>query len=117
MNWIHLKEEDQIDEIITESHSNPVMIFKHSTSCNISGMAFDRINRSWDEGEMENVSAYYLDLLSFRNISNAVAEKFSISHQSPQVLIIKDGKCVYDTSHMGINYGIIRNQTDMLKAS
>jgi bacillithiol system protein YtxJ len=104
MNWERLESLDTMDKIIEESKLNPVVIFKHSTSCSISAMALNRLERSWDNKEMSNVKAYYLDLIAYRDISNAVAEKFGIMHQSPQVLLIKNGESVYDESHMGISY-------------
>jgi bacillithiol system protein YtxJ len=104
MNWNKLDSIEIVDKIIEESKEKPVVIFKHSTSCSISAMALNRLERSWNENEMTEVKPYYLDLISYRNVSNAVAEKFGIMHQSPQVLLIKDGKSVYDDSHMGISY-------------
>ncbi|RUA37047.1 MAG: bacillithiol system redox-active protein YtxJ [Bacteroidetes bacterium] len=104
MNWNRLDKIDTLDKIIEESKENPVVIFKHSTSCSISAMALNRLERSWNENEMSEVKAYFLDLISYRDISNAVAEKFGVMHQSPQVLLIKNGECVYDDSHMGISY-------------
>lgn len=104
MNWNRLDSIETIDKIIEESKDKPVVIFKHSTSCSISSMALNRLERSWNESEMSEVKAYYLDLISYKDISNAVADRFEVMHQSPQVLLIKDGECVYDDSHMGISY-------------
>lgn len=104
MNWNKLENLSQLEDIKEESHGISVLIFKHSTSCSISGMAWDRLKRSWDDKETNNIKPYYLDLLSYREISNKVAEEFDVRHQSPQVIIIKKGEAVYSTSHMGINY-------------
>lgn len=104
MNWNKLDNIEILDRLVTESKENPIVIFKHSTSCSISAMALNRLERSWDDKEMIEVKAYYLDLISYREISNMIVEKFGVMHQSPQILIIKDGKCVYDESHMGISY-------------
>jgi bacillithiol system protein YtxJ len=104
MNWNRLDNIDAVNKIIEESQENPVVIFKHSTSCSISAMALSRLERNWNENEMGQVKAYYLDLISYRDVSNAIAEKFGVMHQSPQVLLIKNGECVYDDSHMGISY-------------
>ncbi|WP_296618785.1 bacillithiol system redox-active protein YtxJ [Marivirga sp.] len=104
MNWNRLDSIETLDRIIEESKENPVVIFKHSTSCSISAKALNRLERSWDDSEMGEVKAYYLDLIAYRDISNAIVEKFGVMHQSPQVLLIKNGECVYDDSHMGISY-------------
>ena len=107
MNWIKLNSEKQLDEIVEKSSEKPVMIFKHSTSCSISAMALDRLERSWNEQEVE-MDCYYLDLIANREVLNAVADKFAVAHESPQVLIIKEGISVFDTSHMGIRYQSIK---------
>lgn len=75
------------------------MIFKHSTRCSISSVAYHRLQKSQ---QPEGVDFYYLDLLAHRLLSNKVAEVFNVPHESPQVLVIKNGKCVYDESHLGI---------------
>ncbi|WMN05896.1 bacillithiol system redox-active protein YtxJ [Marivirga arenosa] len=104
MNWERIDSIESLNNIVEESQDKAVMIFKHSTSCSISSMALNRLERSWSEDEMSNVKAYYLDLISYRDISNAIADKFGVMHQSPQILLIKNGECVYDDSHMGISY-------------
>lgn len=109
MNWKTLDHSDTINEIKEISGMHPVLIFKHSTRCSISSMALNRLERDWKEDEMQQLSAYFLDLVRHRDVSNAVADTFDVNHQSPQVLIIKDGECIYDTSHMGISYREIRN--------
>lgn len=110
MAWKAIDQLDQIKEIKEVSKHQPVLIFKHSTSCSISGMAWNRLQRNWKAGDFEKVTPYVLDLLSYREISNAIAEEFAVEHESPQVILVKDGMAYYDTSHMGINYqDIIEN--------
>lgn len=107
MNWIELKHEDQIFEIVEKSKSKPQAIFKHSTKCNVSSIAKNRLERS---DAPENTDFYYLDLIAHRNISNKVAEEFSVYHESPQILIIKNGACVYEESHTAISMSEIEEQ-------
>jgi bacillithiol system protein YtxJ len=104
MSWIKLEDLSQLEKIKEESNEKPVVIFKHSTSCSISGMAWNRIQRNWTNDDSEKLTPYFLDLIANRAISNAVADEFGITHASPQVIVIKDGKAVYDNSHMGISY-------------
>jgi bacillithiol system protein YtxJ len=99
MNWIPLTTETQLSEIREASANHPVIIFKHSTRCSISAMAKSRLERA---AEPENVTFYYLDLIRYRNISNQIETEFNVQHESPQVLLIRNGKCVYDESHSGI---------------
>ncbi|MEO6906019.1 MAG: bacillithiol system redox-active protein YtxJ [Ginsengibacter sp.] len=104
MNWIPLNQETQLDEIIANSNTTPQVIFKHSTRCSISSMAKNRLDR---KEAPDGIKFYLLDLIKFRGLSNRIAENFHVSHQSPQVLVINNGKCVYDESHSGIDFGEI----------
>lgn len=99
MKWIELNDEGQLNTIKELSKNKPQLIFKHSTRCSISSMAKGRLERSI---QPDNIDFYYLDLIKNRQLSNKVAENFSVFHESPQVLLIKNGACVYDESHSGI---------------
>lgn len=103
MNWHLLSAEDTIQEILsksTEADNKAVLIYKHSTRCSVSLMAKRMLESNWD---VENVPAYYLDILQYRGISNKLSDLFGIRHESPQVLLIKNGKCIYHDSHMGVS--------------
>lgn len=101
MNWNHLSELSQIEMIKEESKEKPVVIFKHSTRCSISAMALNRLERRWIES---NIAFYFLDLIGYREISNAVERELGVVHQSPQAILLKDGKVVFDVSHSGIDF-------------
>ncbi len=100
--WNSLTSSEQIEKIKEESEQQPVIIFKHSTSCSISATAKNRLERQWDEAGLENVKPYYLDLLSYRPMSNQIAAIFEVRHESPQLLLIRNGACTADWSHMSI---------------
>lgn len=104
MNWLKLTEIEQLDAIKKESANSPVLIFKHSTRCSISATSLARLERNWDESKTKGIKPYYLDLIALRPISNQIEKEFSIEHQSPQALLIKDGKCIFDSSHMAISF-------------
>jgi len=107
MNWTDITSEAQLETIKEESKKTPVVIFKHSIRCSISSMAKSRLERS----EMpSDIKFYYLDLITYRPISNKIAEVFHIHHESPQILLIKDGECRYSESHNGINMDDIAEQ-------
>lgn len=110
MNWKKLTDSPQIEEIIELSNSKPVLIFKHSTRCSVSSMSLDRLRRSWKTEDGEKVVPYVLDLIAFRKLSDRVEEIFGVPHESPQVLVIRNGKSVYDNSHFGISYRDIMAQ-------
>ena len=111
MNWIPLKSEDQINDIKNNSEKNPQIIFKHSTRCSISSMAKNRLDKSENP---EGADFYYLDIINYRSVSNKIAEEFRILHQSPQVIVINGGKCVYNESHSGIHMDEIKSIVEQL---
>jgi bacillithiol system protein YtxJ len=104
MNWNKLEDISDIDKINNLSKEHKVLLFKHSTRCSISSSALNRLERNWKDEDSEKLRPYYLDLLKHRNVSNAIAELYAVEHQSPQVLVIKDGKCIYTETHYGISY-------------
>jgi len=108
--WFNLTKESQLDEIVKESEGKTVLIFKHSTSCSISNMSLNRFTRGWEQEYSDKLKPYYLDLLSFRNVSNAVADRFGVHHQSPQVVLIKNGNVVHEASHMAISFDAIKRE-------
>jgi len=110
MNWNKLESVAQLEAIKAESKEKHVLIFKHSTRCNISRASLDRLERSWNEQEMIGVKPYFLDLLSFREISAQVAQQFNVEHESPQILLIANGETVLDQSHFDIDYQQIRSR-------
>jgi len=102
MDWNDLTDLKQLDEIIAESENTPVVIFKHSTRCSISRMALKGFERDYAI-EIGEAKPYFLDLLEHRDISNEIALRFEVVHQSPQLILIKNGKAVYTTSHSDID--------------
>ena len=103
MDWIKLETENQLVNIQQKSYDQPVLIFKHSTRCSISRFALKQFE---NEFTLEDrVDAYFLDLLEYRDISNEIASRFGVYHQSPQLLLIKNGQSVYDASHSDIDAG------------
>ncbi|MEO0037881.1 MAG: hypothetical protein RIQ59_1092 [Bacteroidota bacterium] len=106
INWLQLTDISQLDEIQEASNLKLVVIFKHSTRCSISRMALRQFENEFEANE--NVLPYYLDLLNHRDISNEIAIKFSVVHQSPQLLIINKEKCIYNASHSDIDSRVIK---------
>jgi bacillithiol system protein YtxJ len=98
MAWIKLTDENQLQECWNLSHQKPQLIFKHSTRCSISIMALTRFQGS---GILDSdaIDCYYLDLLSFRNISNAIESKSGVVHQSPQVIVLNKGEVSLSETH------------------
>ena len=101
INWVPLTDLGQLNEISQISNEKPVIIFKHSTRCSISRMALKQFENEFDL--LDKVTPYFLDLITFRDISNEIASRFEVVHQSPQLLLIIGGKSVYDVSHSSID--------------
>lgn len=97
-----LKDSSQFDEIDQISRDGGAIIFKHSTRCVISAMAWDRLQRDWDE-QVGDLPVYYLDLIRYRTTTKEVARHYGVDHESPQLIFIRDGVVQYQTSHNGIN--------------
>ena len=104
MNWNNLTEEAQLKAIDEESLAKPVFIFKHSTRCSISSMALNRLESKWKAGDEATIKPYYLDLLNYKPLSATIAQHYGVQHESPQVLVISEGKCTYNASHNSIRY-------------
>ncbi len=111
MNWISITSIDQLDQLTEESKTKPILIFKHSRSCSISKATLDRLERNW---HLDGVKTYFLDLLTYRDVSNAIAKIFEVQHESPQVLIVDNGKSIYDRSHFDITFQDIKNKLQLV---
>jgi bacillithiol system protein YtxJ len=107
MNWITLNSEEQLQTIKEKSATVPQVIFKHSTRCGTSSMVLNRLERNTPP---QTADFYFLDLIAHRSLSNKIAETFHVYHESPQILVIKNGECIYDESHMGITMDEITEQ-------
>ncbi|WP_053991339.1 bacillithiol system redox-active protein YtxJ [Mangrovimonas sp. TPBH4] len=101
MPWLRLTTIDQLNELKSASESKTQLIFKHSTRCGVSRMVLRQFEESYGCSN-EDFDVYYLDLLSYRDVSNAIASMFQVMHQSPQLLIVKNGVVVAHASHGAI---------------
>ena len=110
-DWKILNSMDQLDEIDRDSVDHPIVLFKHSVTCGISSGAKYRLETDWDSFP-EGAEFYYLDLLAYRSISNEIASRYGVTHQSPQIIVVKDGKAQFDTSHHAIDVAGIRRAVD-----
>jgi bacillithiol system protein YtxJ len=100
MNWKDLDNSNQLQTIIDASYTQAVAIYKHSTRCSVSFMAKKTIEFNWT---FDSTDVWLLDLLKHRAISNQIEEQLSVRHESPQFLLLKEGKVVYHASHNSID--------------
>jgi bacillithiol system protein YtxJ len=103
LKWNKVENPADIDVIWQNSTQIPVVIFKHSTRCSVSSMALSRFEREWNNDSA--VEIWFLDLIAFRELSNQIAQKSGVRHESPQVILLSNGKVVYHASHNAIRVG------------
>ena len=99
--WQALTEVTQLDTIAEKSTGKTQLIFKHSTRCGISRMVMNQFESAYQLDL--NADLYYLDLLNYRDVSNEVGYKFQVMHQSPQLIVLRNGVVVAHVSHGEIN--------------
>lgn len=105
--WKQLHSMDDLSQAEKLSHEKPVVLFKHSVTCGTSAYAKEKL------GELklsDDFAFYYLDLLAHRDVSNEIANRYGVIHQSPQIIILKEGKSIFDTSHHAISAQAIEQQ-------
>lgn len=100
--WVKLESEAQLDAVLAESHHHDIVLFKHSTTCSISKMAINRFENKWNV-DASVCTPIYLDLLTFRSVSNAIAEKLNVVHESPQAILVRKGEVIHSSSHGDID--------------
>ena len=100
--WNEIVSDEVIDDLLKRSHAEDVIIFKHSTRCFISKTVLKNVEQQVKTLQPKG-SFYFLDLLKFRKLSNRIADELSIDHQSPQLILIRNGVAVFDASHQSID--------------
>ncbi|AYO57567.1 thioredoxin family protein [Chryseobacterium sp. 6424] len=104
--WKYIESEADLQKAVEESASQKVVIFKHSTRCFISQTVLKNFEKEVEQSDKE-VSYYFLDLISYRNLSNKIADDFNVTHQSPQLIVLDKGRAVADASHQSISVSLI----------
>jgi bacillithiol system protein YtxJ len=108
--WKSLTSLHQLDDIDANSNEAPVVIFKHSTRCGISSMVLRRFEK--ELAALDTLpQLYLLDLIAFRDVSNSISQRYGVVHESPQLLLIQDGRAVHHASHYSIDTAVIKERT------
>lgn len=108
--WRKLESSEDLQSAIEKSSEKIIVIFKHSTRCIISKTVLRNFEKEIEQNQNNDIEFYYLDLLNYRNISNEIAENLHVTHQSPQVIVIKNQQAIYNVSHDGISLeSILKN--------
>ena len=103
MEFQTLNSIEQLNEIDLKSNSKIQAIYKHSTQCGVSMMANRTLSKELKEISGNTMDVYYLDLIRYRDLSNTISMRYKVEHESPQILIIKEGKCIYNASHSDVS--------------
>lgn len=104
--WKNITSEEELEAAVAESFNRPVIIFKHSTRCHISKMVLKSFEQEVAQADRD-VAYYFLDLISFRGLSNKIAGDFGVTHQSPQMIVLRDGIAVRNASHQSISLSLV----------
>ncbi len=104
LEWNPLTTSAQLESLEQESFKHPVLIFKHSTRCNVSSISKMRLENQWVTAALR-YKPYFLDIFANRALSDEVVSRYGVQHESPQVLILNEGKCIYHASHFDIDPG------------
>ena len=104
--WKNIESEEDLKKATEKSFEKKVIIFKHSTRCQISKIVLKNFEKEVANSDKE-VEYYFLDLIKYRPISNEIADQFGITHQSPQMIVLENGKAVKDASHQSISVNLI----------
>lgn len=101
MDWNYLRSLEDFEQLKKEATNADILIFKHSTRCNVSADSLAHIEQNWSEST--KAKPYFLDLLNYREISDQIETDFGVRHQSPQILLIRGKQCIYNESHWRID--------------
>ena len=104
--WKNIASEEDLNKAVEESFTKKVVIFKHSTRCQISKMVLKNFENEVQNSD-KDVSYYFLNLIAHRDLSNKIAEDFDVTHQSPQLIVLENGKAIKDASHQSISISLV----------
>ena len=107
MDWINLNSIEQLTEINQKSKDKTQIIFKHSTRCSVSIFAKRILMDEYSTEIQKNADVYYLDLIAFRGVSDSIANRYNVVHESPQILVINNGEYTYNASHSDVSFKAI----------
>lgn len=99
---------DQLQEALNHTTQKPLLVFKHSTRCPISAGAYNEFKSYLESSPSEDVDYGLVYVVENRDVSNAVAESLQLKHESPQVILVKNGEPVWNTSHSKITVSSLR---------
>lgn len=104
--WTNILSAEDLQAAVERSYEVPVVIFKHSTRCFISQTVLKNFEREM-QAFSGNAEFFFLDLLAHRDLSNKIASDFQVTHQSPQMIVLKNGQAIKNASHQAISLNLV----------
>ncbi len=104
---VELTAVEELDAVVAQSATRPTLLFKHSPTCGTSAQAHEEIESLVEDGSVP-VDVYLISVRASRAVSNAVAQRFNLRHESPQVLIVRGGALMWNASHFRVTAAGIR---------
>ena len=98
---------EQLDALLETSRQRPIAIFKHSGVCGTSAQAYDELEAFLQDGGSD-ADVYVVDVLANRQLSQAITARFSVRHESPQVLVVRNGEVRWHGSHFRVTAENVR---------
>lgn len=114
IDWKSINNHSDLKDINELSYTKDVLIFKHSTRCSISSMMKTRLEQNWDSNKTK-LDTFLLDLITHRDISNQISSNYKVHHESPQIIVISNGKSVLDLSHLDISFNYLIDPIQPIK--
>jgi bacillithiol system protein YtxJ len=107
----------ELDNILEDAKGKLVLLFKHSTTCPISAYAYEQVQRLSQTDEVKEMRIALIHVIENRSLSNEVAHRFQIKHESPQAFLIQAGKVVWHASHRNITQSAILEAKRLAESS
>jgi bacillithiol system protein YtxJ len=98
---------EQWKEALDRTSNKPLLVFKHSTSCSVSAGAHEEATHYIQDDQTGDIDYAIVHVIEDRPVSNEIAERLGVKHASPQIILVKDGEAVWDTSHWRITYDFL----------
>jgi len=100
--WREITSIEEWDKVMSDSASRQVIVLKHSTRCPVSASALEEYEAYLADKPNPDTDYYLVKVIESRPVSNKIAEDLGVVHQSPQMILVKDGKAVWNTSHWSV---------------
>jgi bacillithiol system protein YtxJ len=99
-NFFRIDDRATLDGLISDSKQKTILVFKHSNACGISARAFRELEKL--EGQVN-----LLEVQAVPDLSREVESLTGVRHETPQVILLRDGKAVWNASHFDVTVALV----------